>query len=108
MAAKKKTARKKRSKISARKGAATRTRHELTKQLREDLRATKAAAREELKLAKSAAKAEIALLKEQLKAAQKREQALLKLAEEKAKLMWKTGEQWEKKQMAKIKKTFKR
>ena len=98
---------KKRSKISTRKGAATRTRHELTRQLREDLKAAKTAAREELKLAKAAAKAEISLLKEQLKAAQKREQALLKLAEQKVRMMWKAGEQWEKKQVAKIQKAFK-
>jgi hypothetical protein len=110
---KKKAARKKRTSVSARKSVATKTRNNLTKQLREDLRASKAAlraanaaAREELKLTRQAAKAEVALLKEQLAAAHKREQALLKVSEQKVKMMWKAGEQWEKKQLAKIQKAF--
>ena len=117
MAIKKKTAAKKRSSTAkaSHKRTATRTRNDLTKQLRADLKATRetlraanAAAREELKLAKAAAKAEITVLKDQLNAVMKREKALRKISEEKAKMMWKAGEQWEKKQMAKIKKTFRK
>ena len=114
MASKKKMVRKKRSSTSAHKSAATRTRHDLTKKLKEDLKATRealksarAAAREELMLTKAAAKAEIAVLKDHLQAAQKREQAIVKLAEQKAKMMWQTSAQWEKKQLAKIQKLFK-
>ncbi len=104
----------KRSATAVHKGVATRTRHDLNKQLRADLKAAKAAlkaagtaARAELKLARSAAKAEIAVLKDQLTAAGKREQALLKISEQKTKMMWKAGEQWEKEQVAKIQKAFK-
>ena len=113
-AKKKATSRKKRSKVTARKSVATRTRHDLTNRLKEDLKATRetlkaarAAAREEIKLTKAAAKAEIALLKEQLSVAQKREQALLKLGEQKAKMMWQAGTKWEKEQLAKIQKKLK-
>lgn len=113
MAIKKKTSTKKRSPAASRKGAATRTRNDLNRKLKEDLQATKAslkaanaAAREELKLAKAAAKAEIAVLKDQLAAVIKREKALLKVSEEKTKIMWKAAEQWEKQQVAKIKKMF--
>jgi hypothetical protein len=115
MVSKKKQAPKKRSATSVKKGQATRKRHDLTRQLREDLKATKAAlrlasasAREEIKLVNAAAKAEIAVLKDQLAAVMKREQALAKIGEQKAKLMWKAGEQWEKKQVAKIQKAFKK
>ncbi len=106
---KKKTA-KKRSVAAAHKVTATKTRKELAIRLREDLKAAKEAlkaaniaARKEINLAKAAAKAEAAVLKDQLAAARKREQVLLKLGKQKAKEMWKAGEQWEKKQMAKIK-----
>ena len=95
---------------STHKAAATRTRNELTARIKEDLKATQVAlkaankaAREEIRLAKAAAKAEIAVLKDQLKAAHKREQELLKVGELKVKAMWKAGEEWEKKQMAKLK-----
>ena len=111
---KKAASRKKRTTVSTRKGVATRTRHDLTKKLKEDLKATRetlraaqSAAREDLKLAKAAAKAEIALLKEQLSVAQKREQALMKIGEQKARLMWQAGNKWEKEQLAKIKKNLK-
>lgn len=110
---KKSTSKKKTSKkgavTSAHRATATKTRHELTARLREDLKATKEAlkaaniaAREEIKLARAAAKAEISVLKDQLKTAHKREQALLTLGKQKAKEMLKAGEQWEKKQMARI------
>ena len=112
MASKKKTA-KKRSSTAVNKGVATRKRHELTKQLRTDLKATKdalkaanASAREELKLAKAAAKAEITVLKDQLNSVIKREKALLKVAEQKTAMMVKAAEQWEKKQVSKIQKMF--
>ena len=105
----KKTARK-RSKTATHKAQATRSRHELTKRLKADLKAAKEAlkaanqaARKELQLTKAAAKAEIAVLKDHLQHAHKREQALVKLGERKAKEMLKAGEQWERKQMAKIK-----
>lgn len=115
MASKKKTSTKKRSSTAVRKGMATKSRNDFTKQLRADLKASRealraasAAAREELKLANAAAKAEIAVLKDQLAAVMKREKALLNISEQKAKMMWKAGEQWEKKQMAKIRKAFKK
>lgn len=115
MAAKKKTPAKKRSSSSVLKGSVTRKRNELTKQLREDLKETKAAmrlarisAREEIKLAKAAAKAEIAVLKDQLASVMKREKALLQVGENKTKMMLKAAEQWEKKQVTKIQKMFKR
>jgi len=38
----------------------------------------------------------------------KREKALLKVSEQKATMMWKAAEQWEKKQVAKIRKVFKK
>jgi hypothetical protein len=38
----------------------------------------------------------------------KREKALLKVSEQKATMMWKAAEQWEKKQVAKIRKAFKK
>lgn len=108
MATRKKTA-KKGTAASSHKATATKTRHELTARLRADLKTTKEAlkkaniaAREEIKLARAAAKAEIAVLKDQLKTAHKREQALLALGKQKAKEMLKAGEQWEKKQMARI------
>jgi len=115
MASKKKTSTKKRSSTSTHKSTATRKRNELTRKLRVDLKASKetlraasTAAREELKLAKAAAKAEIAILKDQLTAVMKREKALLKISEQKATMMWKAAEQWEKKQVAKIQRTFKK
>jgi exosome complex RNA-binding protein Csl4 len=107
------TSSKKRSTTAVHKGVATRTRNDLTKQLKADLKATKAAlrsssvaARAELKLARAAAKAEIAVLRDQLSAAIKREQALIKISEQKAKMMWKAGEEWEKQQIAKMRKAF--
>ena len=94
---------------AAHKGTATRTRHALGNQLKDDLKATKAAlravnaaAREELKLVNASARAEIAVLKDHLKAAHQREQALVKLAEQKTMQMVKAGMLWEKRQMAKI------
>ena len=81
--------------------------------LKKDLQATKKAlksatkaANAELKLAKAAAKAEISVLRDQLAVAMKREEALRKLSQEKAKQMWKAGEQWEKKQLAKLKQSL--
>lgn len=38
----------------------------------------------------------------------KREKALLKVGEQKTKMMWKAAEQWEKKQVTKIQKMFKK
>ena len=115
VASKKKASTKKRSTTAAHKRSATKKRNDLAKQLRADLKASRetlrgatAAAREELKLAKAAAKAEIAVLKDQLAAVMKREQALRKVSEQKAKMMWKAGEQWEKKQVAKIQKAFRK
>jgi hypothetical protein len=91
--------------------AATASRTALTKQLREDLKASRealrranAAAKEEIKLAREAAKAEVALVKEQLNAALKREQQLMKIAEQKAKMMLSAGERWEKEQIKKLQK----
>lgn len=114
MASKKKASTKKRSSKAAHKGAATRTRNDLNRKLKEDLKATKealraakTAAREEIRLAKAAAKAEIAVLKDQLAAVMKREKALLKVSEQKATMMWKAAEKWEKQQVAKINKMFK-
>ena len=56
----------------------------------------------------TAAKAEIAVLKDQLDAVMKREKALLRVSEQKTKVMWKAAEQWEKKQVSKIQKMFKK
>ena len=72
------------------------------------LKAANTSAREELKLAKAAAKAEITVLKDQLNSVIKREKALLKIAEQKTVMMVKAAEQWEKKQVSKIQKMFKK
>ena len=124
MATKKKTAAKKttrssRSRVSSpaeqHKAAADKSRKNLAVKLKKDLQATKKAlsaatkaANAELKLAKAAAKAEMDVLKDQLATALKREEALRKLSQEKAKQMWRAGEQWEKKQLARLKQTFKK
>ena len=114
MASKKKTAGKS-SSTAANKGVATRKRNDLTKQLRADLKATKealqaakASARKEVKLAKAAAKAEVTVLKDQLNSVIRREKALLRVAEQKTIMMVKAAEQWEKQQLAKIQKMFKK
>ena len=85
--------------------------HALTAKLTQDLestsaalRAARAAAREEIELARAAGQAEATVLKDQLKEALKREQALIKLGQNKAKIMLAAGEQWEKKQLARIRK----
>lgn len=97
------------------KAAAMRSRKTLVNKLKRDLQASKKALKSaskaagaELKLARAAAKAEISVLKDQLAAALKREEALRKLSQEKAKLMWKAGEQWERQQLARLKKAFKK
>ena len=102
--------RRKKSAPEQRKDTASKTRKNLAAKLKKDLQATKKALRTariaasaELKLVKAAAKAEMDVLKDQLAVAIKREEALRKLSQEKAKLMWKAGEQWEKKQLAKLK-----
>jgi hypothetical protein len=122
MAAKKTTTKKKtvrssrsraRSPAEQHKVAASKSRKTLVAKLKKDLQATKKAlksatkaANAELKLAKAAAKAEISVLRDQLAVAMKREEALRKLSQEKAKQMWKAGEQWEKKQLAKLKQSL--
>ena len=124
MAAKKTTTKKKtvrssrsrtRSPAAQHKAAASRSRKTLVAKLKKDLQATKKAlksatkaATAELKLAKAAAKAEINVLRDQLAVAMKREEALRKLSQEKAKQMWKAGEQWEKKQLARLKQSLRK
>ena len=118
MAAKKTTRKKstsKRNTADRHKAAANKSRKDLLTRLKKDLQASKKAltaaskaANAELKLAKAAARAEINVLRDQLKVALKREEALRKLSQEKARRMLQAGEQWEKKQLAKIKSVLKR
>jgi hypothetical protein len=106
--AKKKTTKKKpltkKQAIAVKRRAATRTRDQLVNVLKKDLEDTKAT----LKVVKAAAKNEIALMRDLLDAALKREKELMKISEKKAKKMFVAGEQWEKKQVKKLKRAAER
>lgn len=86
----------------AKRKAATDSRHAAAEKLEQNLKDV----REALKVARTAAKAEITLLRDKLDAALKREE-LVKISEKKAKRMIAAGENWEKKQLAKLKKSAK-